>query len=284
MHQHEAAGGLVDVHDAVCAGSVLIHQSAQFDGQPVAVGELLLRHLAGFLQLSRMPRKSRFNQLWHGRKSTHSASGHSCTKRLIVTALGRKTSVTRKMCSQSRVTSAGDSKVFLLSCAARGALRFQLVRSVLVDPFEHPRAQPPDLAQAPLHVPSPLCLQLVQHLLVPAALDGIGVDSAAFCRAVAGLVFNECCCWSGWRRGTRSAGVGNLLVCVQSGGGLSWSPPTGPPQADTMRELTVVENVFLQSMFRELLPRQWRPARPARHRARKVLKSLPDRLTRKIAC
>ena len=43
MHQQEAAGRLVDVHDAVCADSVLVHQPAQLDEQPVRVGLLLLR-------------------------------------------------------------------------------------------------------------------------------------------------------------------------------------------------------------------------------------------------
>ena len=37
MHRQEAARGLVDVHDAVCANSVLVHQPA------VRVGVLLLR-------------------------------------------------------------------------------------------------------------------------------------------------------------------------------------------------------------------------------------------------
>ena len=43
MHQQEAAGRLVDVHDAVCADSVCAHQPAQLDEQPVRVGVLLLR-------------------------------------------------------------------------------------------------------------------------------------------------------------------------------------------------------------------------------------------------
>ena len=34
---------LVDVHDAVCADCVLIHEPAQLDEQPVRVGVLLLR-------------------------------------------------------------------------------------------------------------------------------------------------------------------------------------------------------------------------------------------------
>ena len=43
MHRQEAAGRLVDVHDAVCADSVLVHQPAELDEEPVRVGVLLLR-------------------------------------------------------------------------------------------------------------------------------------------------------------------------------------------------------------------------------------------------
>ena len=43
MHRQEAAGGLVDVHDAVCAGSVLVHEPAELDEEPARVGVLLLR-------------------------------------------------------------------------------------------------------------------------------------------------------------------------------------------------------------------------------------------------
>ena len=48
--------------------------------------------------------------------------------------------------------------------------------------------------------------------------------------------------------------MGDLLVCERSGEGLSWSPPAPPLQADTMRELMVVEDVLLESTFLELLP------------------------------
>ena len=41
MHRQEAAGRLVDVHDAVCAGSVLVHEPAELDEEPVRVGVLL---------------------------------------------------------------------------------------------------------------------------------------------------------------------------------------------------------------------------------------------------
>ena len=43
MHQEEEAGRLVDVHDAVCADSVLLHQPAQLDEEPMRVGVRLLR-------------------------------------------------------------------------------------------------------------------------------------------------------------------------------------------------------------------------------------------------
>ena len=42
MHWQEPAGGVVDVHDAVCGDSVLVPQPAQLDEQPVVVGVLLL--------------------------------------------------------------------------------------------------------------------------------------------------------------------------------------------------------------------------------------------------
>ena len=47
------------------------------------------------------------------------------TKPPIVTAPKHRTSVTRMMCSLSRVTPAGESNVFLARGAAGGALRFQ---------------------------------------------------------------------------------------------------------------------------------------------------------------
>ena len=83
--------------------------------------------LVGFLQLKRMPRRSRLTQVAPGRTSP-SASSQSCTRLLVVTALRHRTSVTRRMCSLRRVVSAGDSKVFLPSGAARGAFRFQWQR------------------------------------------------------------------------------------------------------------------------------------------------------------
>ena len=43
MHREEAARGLVNVHDAVCADAIGAHLPAQFDEEPLRVGVLLLR-------------------------------------------------------------------------------------------------------------------------------------------------------------------------------------------------------------------------------------------------
>ena len=51
MHRQEAAGGLVDVHDAVCADCVLVHKPTQLDEQPVRVGVLLPRAVELFRAL-----------------------------------------------------------------------------------------------------------------------------------------------------------------------------------------------------------------------------------------
>ena len=124
--------------------------------------------------------------------------------------------------------SAGDSKVSLPSGAARGALRFQR-NGVRVDPVEQPRAQPLDLAQAPLHAPSPFCIPLVQHVEEPDAHDGVGVDYAALRVAAPALVFNQCSGgeWLGRLERHKGADVGDLHVCERSGDALSRSPPPG---------------------------------------------------------
>ena len=74
--------------------------------------------------------------------------------------------------------SAGDSKVLLPSgafwCAACPA-----VRSVRVDSVEDPGAEAPDLSQAVLRAPSPLCPPLVQHVEELVAHDGVDVNFAA---------------------------------------------------------------------------------------------------------
>ena len=126
MHREEAARGLVNVDYAVCADSVLVHEPAQLDEEPVRVGLLqsraveLLQALGGLLVA-----QAHATQEWPRRTSCPSASSHSCTKLLIVTALRHRTSDTRMVYSLSRVTSARESKVFLSSGPARGALRFQ---------------------------------------------------------------------------------------------------------------------------------------------------------------
>ena len=51
MHRQEAAGGLVDVHDAVCVGSVLVHEPPELDQQPVRFGVLLPRAVELFQAL-----------------------------------------------------------------------------------------------------------------------------------------------------------------------------------------------------------------------------------------
>ena len=43
VHREKAARGLVDVDDAVCADSVLVHQPAELDEHSMRVGVLLLR-------------------------------------------------------------------------------------------------------------------------------------------------------------------------------------------------------------------------------------------------
>ena len=121
----EAAGGLVDVHDAVRAECVRVHEPAQLDEQPVRVGLLqsraveLLQTLGGILVAHAHAVEKPSDPPLAG---THVES--LCVEP-FVTALRHSTSVTRRMCSLSRVLSAGESKVFLPSGAARCALRFQ---------------------------------------------------------------------------------------------------------------------------------------------------------------
>ena len=60
LHRQEAARGLVDVHDAVCADATGAEQPAQLVEQPVRVGVLLLRavelfHAVGGLLVARLP-------------------------------------------------------------------------------------------------------------------------------------------------------------------------------------------------------------------------------------
>ena len=56
VHRQDAARGLVDVHDAICADNVLLHEPAQLDEEPMRVGLLqsraveLLQALGGPLE------------------------------------------------------------------------------------------------------------------------------------------------------------------------------------------------------------------------------------------
>ena len=99
MHWEEAARGLVDVHDAVYADCVL-DEPEQLDEQPVRVmspAEQWLwssfKHLAGFLKLKHVPRKSRWTTFsgWDARPSLHVPCAalktcSSCTESLDVMA------------------------------------------------------------------------------------------------------------------------------------------------------------------------------------------------------
>ena len=80
------------------------------------------------------------------------------------------------MCSFSRVTSAGDSKVFLPSGSCSWRAPFPAVRSVLVDPVEQPGARALDLTQAPRYAPVSFCPPLVQHVEEQVAHDGVDLD------------------------------------------------------------------------------------------------------------
>ena len=93
-----------------------------------------------------------------------------------------------------------ESRLSLRCCSWRAP--FPAVGSVPFEPVGHPRAEALDLAQA-----SPLCPRLEGHVDEPVAHDG--ADFAAFRRAAAGLVFNEC---SGWVRRHRL--VWTISSCV----------------------------------------------------------------------
>ena len=96
-----------------------------------------------------MPRRSRVTHSRPGRTSCPSASSQS-TRPWIVSPLRHRTSVTRTMCSLSRVMSAGDSEVFLPSGAARGELRFQRYGVFWLIPSNNPgHKRALDLVQAP---------------------------------------------------------------------------------------------------------------------------------------
>ena len=259
MYREEAAGGLVDVHDAVCPDSVLVHEPAQFDEQPVRVGLLqsraveLLQALGGLLEA----------QAHASQETRHPGVAGTHVEPLCVEPLEHQAPDGHRAQAQHvgdphdvlaqprRVCWRQQSPPAKRRCSWRAP--FPAIGSVRVDPVEHPGAQALDLAQAPLHVPSPLSPPLVQHVEEPVTGDGVDVHLAALRCTAAGLVFNECSGWSGWR-GTGSLDVGELLVCERPVDGLSWSPPGRALQADTMWKLVVLEDVVLKSSFPELLP------------------------------
>ena len=206
------------------------------------------KHLAGFLKLKRMPRKSSLTQVVPGRTSSPSASSHSSTKPWIVTTLTHRTSVTFMMCSlgASCLRASAKSSCQAALLVARSASSDKecsgRCRRTLRGTGAGPRTK------APPHVP-PLGLPRVQHVKEPVAGDEVDVDLAALRRTAAGLVFGR-----GGRSSTRRLDVGELLVCERLVDGFAWSPPGRVLQADALRELVVVHDVLLQGSFPELLP------------------------------
>ena len=212
MHREEAARGLVDVDDAVCADSVLLNEPAQLDEQSMRVGALLLRAvellqaLGGLLVAQAHATQEPPYQLIAG---THIEP--LCVEPLEHQAVDRDRAQAqdvghpqdvlaqpRGVCGCQHTSSAARL------CSWRAPL--PAVGSVRIDPGEHSRAKALDLAQAPLHVPSSLGSPLVQHVEKPVAGDGIDEDLAALRCTAAGLVFN------GRGGGTRRLDVGELLV------------------------------------------------------------------------
>ena len=131
------------------------------------------------------------------------------------------------MWSLRRVTSAGDSKVFLPSGAARA---FPAVRSAVVDPVKHPWAQALDLLQAPQYAPSPLCLPLVKH-----------VKNQSRTSAAAGVA------------GAAGAAQGVVMSAISSCVSRRSTVSPGRHETGRSRELMVVEDVLLKSTFPVLL-------------------------------
>ena len=250
MHREEAARGLVDVHDAVCADSVLVHEPAELDEEPVRVGLLQSRAVELLQALGGL-----FEAQAHATKEIlHPPVAGMHVESLCVEPLEHQASDGHRAQAQDvgdfhdvlaqprRVCWRQQSPPAKRRCSWRAP--FPAVGSVRVDPVEHPGAQTLDLAQAPLHVPSPLSPPLVQHVEEPVAGDGVDVHLAALRCTAAGLVFNGRSDWSGWR-GTGSLGVGELLVCERPVDGFSWSPPDRALQADTVWKLVVLEDVVL---------------------------------------
>ena len=174
----------------VCADCVLV---AQVDEQPVRVGVLLQKAV----------------ELFHALGGLLAAQAHAVEE------------LSHPPLAGTHVESLPSCRAVLLVAPSVSSGGERVVR------VEHPGAQPPDLSQAKLRVPSPLCLPLVQNVSStgpyveePVAHDGVDVDFVALRTAAAGLVFNERSGWSG-RGGTGIADVGDLLVCERLGDGVS---------------------------------------------------------------
>ena len=127
----EAARGLVNVHDAVCADSVLLHEPAQLDEEQVRVGVLLLtgvellQALGGLLDAQAHATQELSDPSIAG---THVES--LCVEPLEHQAVDRDRAQAQHVGhlhdgSLNRVVSAGDSMLLLPRVSARGALRFQ---------------------------------------------------------------------------------------------------------------------------------------------------------------
>ena len=117
-------------------------------------------HLAGFLWLKRMPTQ----ELLHPNPALTDVDS-LCVEPFvhqarIVIVLTHKTSVTRMMCSLSRVVSAGKSRLFL------PCLRFQRYGVFWLIPVEQPGAQAPDLTQATQYAPGRPALVMPAVVLV----------------------------------------------------------------------------------------------------------------------
>ena len=221
MHRQEAARGLVNVDDAVCADGVLVHEPAQLDEEAVRVGVLLLRAVeslqaAGGLLV---------------------AQAHASQEPSDPLSTGAHV---EPLCVEPFVHEALESR----------SIEAQDVGNVhdVLDAVEHSGAQALDLAQAPPHVPVPLGLPLVHHVEEPVAGDGIHEDLAAFGSAATWPVFDGRSC-----SGARSLDLDEFLVRERPADGFSWSPPGRPLQARTLRELMVVDNVLLQGALPEFL-------------------------------
>ena len=255
VHREEAARGLVDVHDTVCADSVLLHEPAELDEEPVNVGLLQSRAVELLQALGRLlVAQAHATQEF---PNPHVAGTHAeplCVEPLEHQAVDRDRAQAQNvgdlhdvLAEPRRVCGRQQNPPAARLCSWRAPL--PAIGSVLVDAVENPGAQALDLAQAPPHVPVPFCSPLVQHVEEPVAGDGVDEDLAALGSDAAGLVFDG----HGGQGSTRRLDLGELLVCERPVDGFSWSPPGRALQSDAKRELVVLENVLLKSAFPELL-------------------------------